>query len=83
MMASVPVLITVEIPNTEVRDTWVVRNVGHPVTGDHPDDDDMRKYLVTDPDGGEFTIDHSRSLGHRSLVRRVLCHPHDRADPEG
>lgn len=52
----------------------VVRNVGHPDSGDHPDTDDLRRYLVTDSSSGRIAhVEHRRSDGAVALAAAALA----------
>jgi len=66
--------VTIETAGRELVETWVITNLGHPDTGDRPDDDDLRRYRVQGPDG-EFEVIHRRGDGARPLASLALLGP--------
>jgi hypothetical protein len=60
--------------NGRTIDQIAVRNVGHPDTGDHPADDDLRRYRVTDESNGRVVhVVHRRSAGARALAASAIA----------
>jgi hypothetical protein len=69
----VPLTIDVSVNGSQIGQV-VVRNVGHPETGDHPDTDDLRRYLVTDSSSGRTVhVEHRRSDGALALAADALA----------
>lgn len=73
-----PMYLRLSIP-PEVDEQITVRNEGHPVTQDHPEDDDRRVYLVTTQGGSiRFRIEHHRGDGRHRLAALALQGVSDR-----
>lgn len=69
-----PLHVTVKTQTGSLEDRWTITNRGHPDTGDHPPEDDLRRYEIVGPQG-KWHVNHNRGDGARVLALYALLGP--------